>query len=325
MTSWDPERKVRYVRYAMLGLYTVIFAACFVNVGLSLYYLSALALDSFQTSGAFSGILVSGSTLLVASVWGCHRTKDVRSHSRTVPRVAFTTLFVGFLALFTLWAVRTRQTYELIVETTEQPLNYWAEHHGAESELLYNFAIEFEEMWEAGICQGNDCVDTQCSGDPVSTTPVVCADEGMQAQFRQLTSKYTGTADELRNCITLVNEIKQAAGDTKLPTVTWCQARAYFLAEAELTNEIMFWVLVGQCVFIFLSIVGMYYYMLLVRTTCPELTRQRFWIRSRLSDSRWLASSLRSDDEEVNAFKKQRKLERDQTRPDDPQNSNQVP
>ena len=322
MTTWEPERRLRITRVLLLSLYTMIFAACFANVGLSLYYLSALALDSFQTSSAFSGILISGSALLVASVWGCHRTKDVRSHSKAVSRVAFTTTFLAFLGVYILWAVRTRQTYDLIVETIEQPLSYWAVHPGAESRLLYNFAREFEEMWLAGVCGGNECIDPACVGDPVLTTPLVCADEGMQAQFRQVISQYDGTAAQLRECISLVEAVKQEEDDKDLPVVTWCQARVNFLTDAEKTNEAMFWVVLVQSVLIFLSIAGMYYYMTLVRAVRPEAIRRPMWIRSRLSDSKWL-SSLRSDDEELDAFKK-RQLERNQS-PDLPSNSIPVP
>lgn len=287
-------------RCCLLGLYTLLFIACFGNVGLSLYYLSALALDSFQTSAVFSGILVTGLVLLVSSVWGCHRTKDVRSHSKPFARSAFTTLFVGLFVCFVTWTIYTRRTYDLLTCTMSQPLNYWATHLGQESKLLYNFAVEFEDMWTAGECSGNDCMYPDCRGDPnVLTRPLSCHDLGMTAQFNYFIQSYDGTADELRDCINIVEDIRSKTGDTDLPTVTWCQSRELFLQSARTSNAAMFGLTLAQSICILLSVGLMYHYMYLVRRDCPDMHKRISWwrVRPRMSDSKWL-QSLRSEDED---------------------------
>lgn len=289
---------VSTVRTILMAIYTLLFIACFGNVGLSLYYLSALALDSFQTSAVFSGILVTGLVLLVSSVWGCHRTKDVRSHNRTSTRTAFTSLFLGLFVCFVAWAIYTRKTYDLLACTMAEPLNYWATHLGSESKLLYNFAIEFEEMWIAGECLGNDCVFDDCRGDPVITTPLNCVDHGMQSQFQYLIDSYDGTADELRECVSIVEDIKNKTSDVGLPTVTWCQSRELFLTSASRTNAAMFGLTLAQSICILVSIFLMYYYMFLVRRDFPRIEKRLSWWRARprLSDSKWL-QSMKSEDE----------------------------
>jgi hypothetical protein len=287
------RKKLEVFRASLLGLYTILFLACFGNIGLSMYYLSALALDSFQTSAVFTGVLLTGFLLLVSSVWGCHRTKDVRSHSNTVSRISFTLLFCGLLACFITWTVSTKRAYDLIAGTASQPLDYWATHLGRESRLLYNFAVEFTEMWESGGCSGNDCVYTDCRGDvKVETTPLECDDEGMTAQFNYFTSRYSGTPTDLRNCISLVNDIKNKTGDLAVPTVTWCESRELFLKSARNVNMAMFGITLIQSICIFLSIVTIYYYMFLVRTELPDLgSSQSGWrIRRNLTDSAWLRS-----------------------------------
>jgi hypothetical protein len=295
-------------------IYTVLFIACFGNVGLSLYYLSALALDSFQTSAVFSGILVTGLVLLVSSVWGCHRTKDVRSHNKTSTRTAFTSLFLGLFACFIAWTVYTRRTYELLTGTMAQPLNYWATHLGAESKLLYNFAIEFEEMWSAGQCVGNNCVFDDCRGDPVMTDPLECVDDGMQSQFQYFINNYYGSADELRACVSLVEEIKNKTGDVGLPTVTWCQSRELFLSSATRTNAAMFGLTLAQSICILISIFLMYYYMFLVKRDYPRIEKRLSWWRARprLSDSKWL-QSMKSEDEGKHAVAAQIRSSQDKT------------
>jgi hypothetical protein len=287
------------LRSCLMTVYTLLFIACFVSIAMSLYYLSALALDSFQTSGVFAGILISSFFLLVSSVWGCSRTKAVQSHSQTVSRVSFTVMFLGLLACFVAWCVSTRQSYDLITETVSQPLDYWATHLGKESKLLYNFAVEFEEMWSAGQCEGNECVYSDCSGDPVViTTPLTCADEGMLAQFNFFITSYKGTADELRDCISIVNDIKNKTDNPSVPTVTWCQSREMFITSARSVNASMFALTLFQSACILISICLMYYYMYIARTEFPDMNPKRhLWrFRPNLSDSRWL-QSLRSEDE----------------------------
>ena len=279
-----------------MAVYVIIFVGCFFAIGVCLYYLSALALDSFQTSAVFSAILVTSSFLLVSSVWGCHRTKDVRSHRKETINKLFIVAFVLFLGALITFDVITRQNYDLLTEIESEPLGYWDLHRGPESDLLYNFALEFNDMWEAGGCKGNDCVDVNCSGNPVNTTALVCDDEGMQAQFESFIDAYDGTADDLRDCIDLVSSIMET--DTSIqtfPTVTWCESRSSILESAKLSNLTMFCLLLVQSTLVFFSIPLMYMYVERWRKERPTPSANPF-LYSSMSDSRWLRS-IRSDDE----------------------------
>jgi hypothetical protein len=173
--------------------------------------------------------------------------------------------------------------------------------------MLYNFAIEFEDMWESGHCEGNHCLYEDCRGSPqVLTTPLECVDEGMTAQFNFWKSKYTGSADDLRSCLSIVNDIKNKTGDLDVPTVTWCQSRDLFLESARTVNGVMFGITLGQAACILISIILMYYYMFLVETEFPERKRGRACsvIRRTLTDG-WL-QSLRSEDEDKDVSQKKK-------------------
>ena len=155
-------------------------------------------------------------------------------------------------------------------------------------------------MWDAGGCQGNDCLYSNCSGDPVLTTPLTCEDQGMDAQFRHLIKRYTGTGDDLRHCTDLVGEIMIQADITDFPTVTWCQSRESILGSAELTNWTIFWVVIIQTVAILVSIPLMHVYVVLWKKARPLHGGNRF-VYTSMSDSQWL-KSLRSEDDEQAAF-----------------------
>jgi hypothetical protein len=290
-------------RHALMTIYVVIFMGCFFAIGVCLYYLSALALDSFQTSAVFSAILVTSSVLLVSSVWGCHRTKDVRSHRNQANNRIFLIVFALFLGALITFDVLTRQNYELLREIESEPLGYWDLHRGEESDLLYNFALEFDDMWEAGGCSGNNCTDPQCSGNPVNTTPLVCDDEGMQAQFQSFIDSYDGTADELRDCVDLVTSIMETETSIEtFPVVTWCEARSSIIESARKSNLAMFCIVMVQSIMVFFSIPLMFVYVERWRKERPIHSNQPFLYTS-MTDSRWLRS-VRSDDELKRGAKK---------------------
>ncbi len=138
-----------------------------------------------------------------------------------------------------------------------------------------------------------------CCGDPVVlTTPLSCEDEGMLAQFNFFITSYEGSADELRSCISIVNDIKNKTNNPSVPTVTWCESRDMFLSSAQSVNASMFALTLSQSACILISIGLMYYYMYVAITEFPDMNPKRhLWrFRPNLSDSRWL-QSLRSEDE----------------------------
>ena len=285
-------------RKALLSMYTFIFITCFVEIAVCLYYLSALALDSFDTSAVFAGILVTSAVLMVSSVWGCHRTKYIRSHSSKFVRRSFVLFFAVLFGIFVAWTVLTRRTYDLIAEIESEPLSYWDSNRGQEAKLLYNFALEFEDMWESGNCTGNTCAYSDCRGSPVVATPLECSDRGMLAQFNAFIGAYSDTADELRDCVNVVVRVLNTTiAATDFPVLTWCQARLPVLDSARICNGVMFWLVLFQSVCILCSIPVMWHYGRLVLRDKGGSLRDRFFYRSSLTDSKWFRSQP-SDDED---------------------------
>lgn len=255
-----PRILAKRLEYTILVLYGLIFICCFVDIGICLYYLSALSLDSFQTSSVFSGILLAATCVIICTVWGCHRAKDARkllpqkSKTNTFSQILFLCVFFAILIIFVILTAGTHQIYNTLVTIESKPFGYWDDHPGKEQDMLMNFAIEFNDMWVDGGCSGNECVYSNCTGDPVSLTPITCKDASMQIQFVDWTEAYDGSADELRTCISVVGEIMEESGIENYPTPTWCECRMYFIDSARKANEVMFIFLIIQSVLVAVSI-----------------------------------------------------------------------
>lgn len=281
------------VRTFVMILFGLIFFSSFVTAGISMYYLSALALDSFQTSAVFVGILTTSMVLLIHSVWGCHRSKDMRRpmiHSRgKLATILFFALSGLLLAAFISWTVSTRSTYLTIVGIQSAPFGYWDANPGKESEMLFNFASEFDAMWQAGDCSGKDCVYPDCQGDPVELTSLYCTDLSMQIQFRSWASHYTGTANLLRTCIQLVFTIMN---NPEFPTPTWCQSRTFLMNHSRDINDLMFYFTLVQCVLILLSLPAVLLNMRMVAKLNIDQLGGLDWLlhRAQLDSTRWFHS-----------------------------------
>jgi hypothetical protein len=290
------------LRRLLLLVYTWIFVMCLIAIGVSLYYLAALALNSFGTSGVFTGILAVSTVLLVSSVWGCHRTKDVRSHRNEKKGIAFLVLLAGIWGSFLAFTVITNDNYNLMVEIQSKPLVYWDEHLGEESDMLLNFAMDFFDMWQSGWCEGNKCEVDGCADDPIALSPLRCDDEGMQAQFRSLISKYSGSQEELRICHQLLVEIMASTENPDLiddfPIITWCQSRSTMLQYAQMTIRFMFWIDILLTISLGISIPLMWLYVFLIKKLMPDL-HTKAW--TPLFESRFF-KSLKSEDEEIGAL-----------------------
>ena len=241
------------LRVSVLIVYTIIFLLCFVSMGIALYYLSALPLDTFETSGVFIGILCVSLVLLTHSVWGCHRAKDVKNltSKRKLARGVFFISSALLLGGFIAFTVQTQRVYNTIVSIEDKPLGYWVSHRDSPEEImLYNFAVEFDTMWLAGGCSGNACVSADCSGDPVDLTPLTCDDRSMEVQFEDWSSHYTGTADSLRTCIAFMTE---RMGIPDFPSPTWCESRLYLLDSCKNVNLLISYVTMVLCILIILA------------------------------------------------------------------------
>ena len=302
-----PASPVPILRTILLTIFTLIFVACFGDLGISLYYLSALSLNSLQTAGVFTGIIVTSGVLLVTTVWGCYRAKDVRSQSHLRSKLSFNVLYISLLAIFIAWAFFTRSSALILSGVLAEPLTYWSEHPGPEANLLVNFGLEFQDMWESGECQGNDCLYSDCRGDPVATTPLICADLGMTAEFGQWITKYKGTADDLRSCDFFLDSLMNATGVVGFPKVTWCQSRFLFLQSARGVNEFMFWFLLCQILLIGFSIPLAWLHSKLVQNALRNKTGSKYFLRASTEDNRWL-QSLKSEDEDLDAVKSTRNI-----------------
>ncbi len=186
----DYRACTKRLEYILLMLFGCIFGCCFVDIGICLYYLSALALDSFQTSSIFSGILLTATVVIICSVWGCHRTKEARkllpqkSKANTISQVFFLSVYFILLVIFVILTAGTHQVFSTLSTIESEPFGYWDDDHpGKEKNMLMNFAMEFNDMWIAGACSGNQCIYPNCTGEPVALTPLACKDRSMQFQF----------------------------------------------------------------------------------------------------------------------------------------------
>lgn len=245
--------QAKRLEYALLIIYGCIFCCCFVDIAICLYYLSALSLDSFQTSSVFSGILLTATGVIICSIWGCHRTKDARkllpqrSKQNTFSQIFFLSVFFVILIIFVILTAGTHEVYSTLAEIESEPWGYWDDHPGDEQDMLMNFAIEFNDMWVDGGCSGNECSYNNCTGDPIVMTALKCIDVSMEIQFADWIGTYSGGADGLRTCIRVVDQVMIEADIQNYPTPTWCQCRAYFIDSAREANETMFIFLIIQC------------------------------------------------------------------------------
>ena len=294
--------KLDITRQMSLGVNTMIYLMCFLIAGLSLYYLSAIALDSFQTSSVFLGTLISALILLVISVWGCHRAKDVRSQTfagrRRFPTLLFFSMTFVCFAAFIFWTDAAWSAYAQIRDIESQPIGYWYDNPGKEERVLFNFATEFNEMWIAGGCSGNDCVTDGCPGDcfslsacpdPIELTPLVCTDDSMQHQFSNWIGQYTGTALVFQKCVALVYDIMDIPG---FPSATWCESRTYLMNTAKHANLLMFYFTLIQSIMIFVGVGVVVMYMWMVRDLLKtDQLNGIDWLiyRSQFDASRWFS------------------------------------
>jgi hypothetical protein len=277
----------------LLIMYGLIFTCCFVDIAICLYYLSALALDSFQTSSVFTGILLTATVVIICSIWGCHRAREARrllpqrSRRNIISQIFFLSVYFVILIIFVVLTAGTHEVYAILQSIVSTPFGYWDSHPGPEQDLLMNFALEFNDMWVAGGCQGNTCLFPGCFGDPVNLTPLTCTDRSMEIQFDDWMSTYSGTADQLRTCISYVGSIMEEQGVVDFPTPTWCECRLMFIDSARLANLIMWIFLVVQCVLVGLTIPVVLIHTKYVRKSKPISRTDWFGDRTCLQELDW--------------------------------------
>ena len=110
-------------------------------------------------------------------------------------------------------------------------------------------------MWQAGNCSGNECAFADCRGDPkVELTPIQCIDRSIEEEFKSWINTYSGTPDQLRECIFAitggVHADSQSSDGTSSFAPSWCQSRGMFLDFAKTINEAIVAMLIVESVLI---------------------------------------------------------------------------
>jgi hypothetical protein len=240
-------------------VYSVLFVLSFVTIVICMYYLSALALNSFETSSLFTFTLVLSSLVVIASIWGCHRAKEsrdgvpdpkymgakTRNQKHQLSLIFFFILFALFVSGNILLAVNAHQNFELLTTLANKPVDYWFSHPGPEATMLHNFALEFDQMWQAGQCSGNNCVVPDCADSPIQLTPFNCTDKSMETEFEKWSTRSPPSETELRKCVVYVNSLFGGpSSNTTFPVVTWCECRSVLINYARISNWLIFLLLV---------------------------------------------------------------------------------
>jgi hypothetical protein len=243
--------KLRATRTAQMTVFSILSILSFFIIIVCMYYLSGLALNSFETSSIFTISLVVCTLVVISSIWGCHRAKEVREadnpliarHKNTGRAklslifffIIFTTFIIGYIVL----AISAHQNFEVLETLTSKPVDYWSTHPGPEATMLHNFALEFNQMWEAGGCSGNDCVVPDCADSPIALTPLNCTDKSMQTEFEKWSTRSPPTEMELRKCVVYINSLF-GGNATTFPIVTWCECRYVLTNNAKVSNRLIF-------------------------------------------------------------------------------------
>lgn len=250
--------KLRQTRTAQMIVYSVLFVLAFLTIVVCLYYLSALALNSFETSSLFTFTLVLCTLVVIASIWGCHRAKEsrdvqdpqylgaqTRAKKHRLSSIFFFILFALFVSGNILLAVNAHKNFELLTTLENKPVDYWFSHPGPEATMLHNFALEFNEMWQAGQCSGNNCVVPDCADSPIQLTPFNCTDKSMETEFEKWSTRSPPSETELRECVVYVNSLFGGpSSNTTFPVVTWCECRSVLINYARISNWLIFLLLV---------------------------------------------------------------------------------
>ena len=242
-------------------MFSVLFVLSFFIIVVCMYYLSALALDSFETSNVFTFSLILSSMVIIASIWGCHRAKESRDTgelpsvsqlTRTVGRRPKTLSLIFFIILYVLFvcgdillAITAYRNYVTLTTLSGKPVDYWFNHPGPEATMLHNFALEFDQMWDAGGCSGNNCVVPDCADSPILLTPMNCTDKSMETEFVKWSTRSPPSEDELRDCVVYINTLFGGpSANTTFPIVTWCQCRFVLTTYAQVSNFLIFILLI---------------------------------------------------------------------------------
>jgi hypothetical protein len=231
-------------------VYSILSILSFFIIIVCLYYLSGLALNSFETSSVFTISLVVCTLVVISSIWGCHRAKEIRDadnpfvarHKNTgkakLSLIFFLIIFSTFIIGNIVLSIAAHENFEVLETLTSKPVDYWASHPGPEATMLHNFALEFNQMWEAGGCSGNECVVPECADSPITLTPLHCTDKSMETEFEKWSTRSPPTEMELRKCVVYINSL---FGDTKttFPIVTWCECRFVLTNNAKVSNRLI--------------------------------------------------------------------------------------
>ncbi len=122
--------------------------------------------------------------------------------------------------------------------------------------MLHNFALEFNQMWEAGGCSGNDCVVPNCADSPIEVTPFNCTDKSMEIEFEKWSTRSPPSETELRDCVVYINSLFGGpSSNTTFPVVTWCECRFVLTSYAKISNWLIFLLLVIGAVIITVFVV----------------------------------------------------------------------
>lgn len=296
--------KLRLTRTIQMTVFSVLSILAFFTIAVCMYYLSALALNSFETSNVFTFGLVLSTLVVIASIWGCHRAKETRDpdnllvgHQKSVRKhrlslIFFFILFSLFVACNIILAISAYQNFEILKTLGDKPVDYWFSNPGPEATMLHNFALEFNQMWEAGGCSGNDCVIPNCADSPISVTPFNCTDKSMETEFEKWSTRSPPSETELRDCVEYINSLFGGpSADTTFPVVTWCECRFVLMSYAKTSNWLIFLLLViGACLITLFVVPLVTIQRLLIRTADKEAAltggRGTDWFAYRIALSR---------------------------------------